>query len=183
MIRINLLPIRQLRKTKRLKTELLAFSLAMAIILVFLGGFAITLISKAGSLKTEIAGLEQKKKSYDPILKQITKLQKDKELLEQKLATIDQLQAQSQLPVRLLDEIAARTPTARMWLTSMQQTSGKLQLQGVALDNETIAQYMLQLEASPYLSNTELSSTAQTDVAGKKLKSFSLSLNVIEPKN
>ena len=101
--------------------------------------------------------------------------------MEQKLDSIKKLQAGSQVTVRVLDEVASRTPTSRMWLTSLQQSAGRLQLQGIALDNETIAQYMQQLEASEYFEKTELTSSAQTDVAKQKLKSFALTINVIVP--
>jgi type IV pilus assembly protein PilN len=68
-----------------------------------------------------------------------------------------------------------------MWLSSLQQSSGLLQLQGTALDNETIAQYMQQLEASEYFEKTELTSSSQTDIAKQKLKSFSLTSTVVVP--
>ena len=99
-----------------------------------------------------------------------------------KLDSIKKLQSGSQITVRVLDEVASRTPTTRMWITSLQQSAGRLQLQGIALDNETIAQYMQQLEASEYFEKTELTSSAQTDIAKQKLKSFSLTLTVAAPK-
>lgn len=181
MIRINLLPIRQMKKRHRLKTELLGFSSVFVLVLLVLavGWFALT--GKIGSLQDELVTLEQKKQSYQPILKQIDTLKKEKQMVEQKLDSIKKLQAGAQVTVRVLDEVASRTPTSRMWLSSLQQSSGRMQLQGIALDNETIAQYMQQLEASEYFEKTELTSSAQTDVAKQKLKSFSLTINVITP--
>ena len=172
MIRINLLPIRQMKKRARLKTELLGFSAALALVLFVLVVGWFVLGGKIANLKEEIVALEQKKQSYQPILKQI---------VEQKLDSIKKLQAGAQVTVRVLDEVASRTPTNRMWLNSLQQSTGRLQLQGIALDNETIAQYMQQLEASEYFEKTELTSSAQTDVAKQKLKSFSLTINVVTP--
>ncbi|MCX5876236.1 MAG: PilN domain-containing protein [Deltaproteobacteria bacterium] len=181
MIRINLLPIRQLKKSARLKTELLGFSGALVLVLLVLVIGWFVLAGKITSLQEELVALEQKKQSYQPILKQIDTLKKEKEMVEQKLDSIKKLQASSQVTVRVLDEVASRTPTSRMWLTSLQQSAGRLQLQGIALDNETIAQYMQQLEASEYFEKTELTSSAQTDVAKQKLKSFSLTINVVVP--
>ncbi|MFA6498813.1 MAG: PilN domain-containing protein [Desulfurivibrionaceae bacterium] len=182
MIRINLLPIRQLKKRQRLKTELLGLSTALVLVLLVLGVLWAALAGKISNLQEELVTLEQKKQSYQPILKQIDMLKKEKQMVEQKLDSIKKLQAGAQVTVRVLDEVASRTPTSRMWLSSLQQSAGRLQLQGIALDNETIAQYMQQLEASEYFEKTELTSSAQTDVAKQKLKSFSLTINVIVPK-
>jgi type IV pilus assembly protein PilN len=181
MIRINLLPIRQLKKRARLKTELLGFSAVFALVLLILAVGWFALAGKIAGLREELVALDKKKQSYQPIIKQIDTLKKEKQLVEQKLDSIKKLQAGAQVTVRVLDEVASRTPTNRMWLNSLQQSSGRLQLQGIALDNETIAQYMQQLEASEYFEKTELTSSAQTDVAKQKLKSFSLIINVVAP--
>ncbi|MFA7384432.1 MAG: PilN domain-containing protein [Desulfurivibrionaceae bacterium] len=182
MIRINLLPIRQMKKRARLKAELTGFFAVLFLVLLFLAVGWLALTGKIANLQDELVVLEQKKQSYQPILKQIAKLKKEKEVVERKLESIKTLQAGSQITVRVLDEVASRTPTSRLWLNSLQQSSGGLQLQGIALDNETIAQYMQQLEASEYFEKTELTSSAQTDVAKQKLKSFSLTLTVAAPK-
>lgn len=183
MIRINLLPIRQLKKRQRLKNELIGFSAIFALVLLVIAVGWITMAGKITSLQETIVALEQKKQSYQPILKQIDTLKKEKQIVEQKLDSIKKLQAGARVTVRVLDEVASRTPTTRMWLNSLQHAGGRLQLQGVALDNETIAQYMQQLEASEYFAQTELTSSAQTEVAKQKLKSFALTINITEPSN
>lgn len=182
MIRINLLPIRQLKKRARLKTELLGFSAVFVLVLLVLAGGWFALSGKIATLQTELVALEQKKQSYQPILTQIETLKKEKQLVEQKLDSIKKLQAGTKVTVRVLDEVASRTPTSRIWLTSLQQSAGRLQLQGIALDNETIALYMQHLEASEYFENTELTGSSQTEIAKQKLKSFSLTITVVVPK-
>lgn len=181
MIRINLLPIRQIRKRQRLKAEVFLFACALGLVFSLLGAGWLGLNLKAGKLEEGIAALEQKKQSYQAIIKEIETLKKEKQLVEKKLETIKQLKAGSQIAVRVLDEVASRTPTSRLWLTVLQHANGILQLNGVALDNETIAQYMQQLEASEYFEKTELTSSAQTGVAGQKLKSFAITANIVVP--
>lgn len=181
MIRINLLPIRQLKKRQRIKTELFGFSVVLILVLLVLVVSWLALAGKITNLQDELVALEQKKQTYQPILKQIETLKKEKQLVEQKLDSIKKLQDGAKVTVRVLDEVASRTPTNRMWLNSLQQSAGRLQLQGIALDNETIAQYMQQLDGSKYFKKTELTSSAQTDVAKQKLKSFSLTIDVITP--
>lgn len=181
MIRINLLPIRQLKKRIRLLNEVAAFGVIFVALLAVLFAVNFMMARKIDGLKQEIVALNQKKDSYKPILREIEKLQRDKQLLEAKTQTINKLKENSQLTVRVLDEIANRTLTSRMWLLSLRQTGNKLSISGTALDNATIAQYMNQLEDSPYFDNAELVSSSQTVVADQKLKSFGLTLNIIPP--
>ena len=181
MIRINPLPVRQLKKRQRLKNELLGFFSVFVLVLLVLAVGWFVLTGRIASLQNELVALEQKKQSYQPILKQIDTLKREKQIVEQKLDSIKKLQADAMITVRVLDEVASRTPTNRMWLSSLQQSAGHMQLQGIALDNETIAQYMQQLEASEYFAQTELTSSAQTDVAKQKLKSFVLTTNIVVP--
>lgn len=179
MIRINLLPIRQIKKRQRIKNEVLGFLASFVFVLAVLGFIGLAMANKIDNLNKTIRQLQQRKASFAPMLKEIDQLKKDKQALETKLNAIKQLQAGSQITVRVLDELARRTPTDRMWLTSLKQHGGTLELKGTALDNETIAQYMKQLEASTYFSSTDLSSSSQTVVAGQKLKSFSLNVNIV----
>lgn len=178
MIRINLLPVRQIKQRIRTKNEVIAFITLFFILLAALGLFAYTLSNKVESLKKTQTKLVAEKKQYESIIKQIEKIKKDQALLESKLAVIKTLKANSQLPVRILDEIARMTPTNRMWLNSLSLAGGSVNLSGIALDNATIAQYMDQLTAAPYFASAELKNSSLTTVADQKLKSFSLTLAV-----
>ncbi len=178
MVRINLLPVRQIKKRQQAVNELLVFCLALVSLLV-IGSMAVGItLHKVKSLKKEIATLQVEKKSYNKILKQIEELKKQKKNLEAKTATIEKLKKGSQVAVRILDEVALRTPSGRMWLKSLKQTGGSLKLAGVALDNATIAQYMYSLVGSKIFSTTDLDNSSQTAVAGQKLKAFSLNIGV-----
>ncbi|MDH5298664.1 MAG: PilN domain-containing protein, partial [Desulfobulbaceae bacterium] len=79
------------------------------------------------------------------------------------------------------DVIADLTPTDRMWLKSLQQSPDKLAIDGMALDNATIAQYMKDLAESPFFAAANLGSTQLTQIGGKKLKSFTLTLTIQNP--
>lgn len=178
MIRINLLPIKEIKRKLRLRNEVILFAVSFLGVLVVLGAITLGMAQKVSALTEEIKTLENKRNSVDRIVKQIDKLQKDKKILETKLNAVDKLKSDSQLMVHVLDEIANRTPTASMWLTSLKVSGTSLQLSGVALDNATIAQYMRALEASDYFGPSELANASQTVVAGQKLKSFGLTMAI-----
>lgn len=181
MIRINLLPIKEIKRKLRLRNEVLLFAASLLGVLLVLASITLGMARKANTLNEEIKALEDKRNSVDRIVKQIDKLQKDKKTLETKLEAVEKLKSESQLMVHVLDEIANRTPAASMWLTSLKVSGNSLQLSGVALDNATIAQYMKALEASDYFGPAELANASQTVVAGQKLKSFSLTMAITPP--
>ncbi|MEW6221489.1 MAG: PilN domain-containing protein, partial [Thermodesulfobacteriota bacterium] len=137
--------------------------------------------SRIQGLKEEIAALENEKKGYDKIIADMKKLDEEKVEFERKIQVIAELQAQARIPVRILDEVARLVPENRIWLDSLTQEPQQLTLSGVALDNATIAAFMVSIKQSPLFADAELSRTAQTVVAGQKLKSFGLTCGIKGP--
>lgn len=73
----------------------------------------------------------------------------------------------------IFDELSERIPE-KVWIESLDKSGRNLKMTGVALDNETIANFMTQLERSRYFGGIELEVTEQVDRGGLKLKKFSL---------
>jgi len=181
MIRINLLPIKQIKKRARLRKEFFGFVAAFLLVLFALGVIFQWQASSIAGLQTTIAHLNKKKASYDKLIKEIADLQKTKEMLDAKVEAIKQLKTNSSVAVHLIDEVALRTPQNRMWLTALSQNANSISLQGVALDNATIAQYMQSMDSSAYFRNAELISSSLVDIAGQKLKSFRMTVSIVVP--
>jgi type IV pilus assembly protein PilN len=80
-------------------------------------------------------------------------------------------------PVRVLDDMATSLP-GRLWLTSLKEKDGKMELKGIALDNPTIAKFMINLEKSGVIKNVELIISQQLERKDVKLKEFTLTYNV-----
>jgi type IV pilus assembly protein PilN len=178
MVRINLLPVKQIKKVLKARNEVLVFLLALLALIVVILGLAYSRIVVINDLNAAITDLKKEKNSYQSTINEIDKLKKDKAILETKLATIKKLKKGSHLTVRIMDEIASLIPANRMWLNSMTQSPGLLKLSGVALDNETIAQFMKQLKDSPLFTDAELVNSSLVVVADRKLKAFSLNCSI-----
>lgn len=178
MVRINLLPIRQIKRRQGAVQELFVFAFSLLVLLLAIGVASGVIAHTIASLNRHNQELLVKKNSYNAIIKEIEELKQQKQNLEAKIDTIQKLKKGSQVAVRILDVIADLTPPNRMWLNSLQQSGGTLKLAGVALDNATIAQYMIGLSRSPVFASADLESSAQTEVAGMKLKAFTLSIGV-----
>lgn len=178
MVRINLLPVRDIKRRAQAKQQITFFALAVACLLVVLSLVGFQQSIKAGQLQQEMTKIKQEKQSYAKTLNQIKKLEEDKAVLESRIAIINKLKADSSLTVHIIDEVANILPTKRMWLTSLSQSGNNLDLAGMALDNRTIANYMEDLKQSTFIQNVNLTNSSLQAFAGRNLKSFSLSCAV-----
>lgn len=151
------------------------------LVLALLAAAGFLQAKKISALNTEITALNKEKDSYSPTLNKIAKLKKSKLELERKTDIIDQLKTDSSLTVRVLDEVANRIDNQRMWLSTLQQQNNSLSLTGIALDNQTIAQFMDTLKQSTFVQNVSLVNSSLKVVSGRSLKSFSLTCAVSQP--
>lgn len=182
MLRINLLPIRQLKKRAAARNQVVSFITLLTFLLVGLGAVGFLQAAKLKSIESETARLKKETEKYAPILAEMKQLEKTKQGLENKIKIIKKLKRDSSTTVHILDEVASKVDSRRMWLKSLKQQGSSLSLSGVALDNRTIAQFMDNLKGSPYINDTSLSSATLTKVSGRDLKSFSLSCSTMTPK-
>jgi len=179
MIYINLLPVRQIKKKIQARNKVIAMGVTLLGVLAVIGIVALVLGFKVGELNAQIASLKKEKAKYQTTINQIEKLKKDQQLLETKLNTISQLKKGSQLTVRVMDELARLTPSSRLWIKQMSFSGSTLRISGTALDNATIADYMETIITSPYFGSAELSGTSTANVSGRQLKTFSLTIGVV----
>jgi type IV pilus assembly protein PilN len=179
MILINLLPVRRLKKRAKTRTEVFVVGAAFVVLCTVLLGATLLMSMNVKQTISEVTRLETKKRSYDSTLREIKRLEKQKEQLFVKIEAIKKLKSQSQVSVHLLDEIAKITPANSIWLNSLKQNGSTISIDGVALDNTTVAEYMKKIGASPFLSAPVLQSSSQKVVATRNLQSFKLSMGVV----
>lgn len=181
MLRINLLPIRQLKKRAKARNQIVSFATLLLFLLLILGAVAFLQSSKIKSIETQIGQLQREKQKYAPILKEMQQLESTKTELENKTNIIKKLKQDSAITVHILDEVANKVDSKRMWLQSLNQSENTLSLQGVALDNRTIAQFMDALKESPYVGTVNLANASLTKISGRNLKSFSMDCSITSP--
>lgn len=181
MLKINLLPVRQLKKRAKARKQLFGMFFLFIFVLAVLGITGFLQAQKISTIEDDIAALTKEKNSYTPTLKKIDQLKKDSEELVRKTEIINKLKTDSSLTVRTLDEVANRLDNQRMWLESLQQQTSSLRLSGVALDNQTIAQFMDNLKESPIVQDVTLTNSSLKVVSGRNLQSFELNCVVAQP--
>lgn len=181
MIRINLLPIRQIKQRLKARQEIMSLAMAFFALLGAIAFVAYGQATRVADLQGEISRLIQEKQRYQAVIAQIEKLKRDQMVLETKLNVIKGLKSASQLATRVLDEMANLTASDRMWLTALDYTGAAITLAGTALDNATIAEYMDKISTSDLFTGAELKNSSLVLVGNQKLKAFSMTVNVLGP--
>ncbi|MGL1930523.1 MAG: PilN domain-containing protein [Desulfotalea sp.] len=184
MLRINLLPVRQLKRRAEAKQQIF-LTICLVLFVVFICSvFGTMNANRQSNLSEEIARLKSEEASYAPILKKIRDFKSQTKELGRKKGIIEELKNNSSLTVHIMDEVSNSTAiySKRIWINSYSQQGNSLSFSGVALDNRTISDFMKTLKKSSYINSVNLSETSQQSVAGRNLKKFSLNCAVSSPK-
>jgi type IV pilus assembly protein PilN len=159
MIRINLLPFRAARKKENIKRQTTIYGLSVVLLLMVMVYYFLRLNNEVSILETKQKKLRADFQSYQKTIKRIDELDKKIGEIKSKLAVIRKLEKKKTGPVRLLDEIASAVPKDKLWLKSLNEKKGSLTLQGTAMDNETVALFMTNLEKAKHVNTVDLKST------------------------
>ncbi|MBE0577408.1 MAG: PilN domain-containing protein [Desulfuromonadales bacterium] len=174
MIRINLLPVKAAQKKEMLKGQLMVVILAL-IVTAGLCGAAYTYI--AGEVEARQERIDQKKAEISQLMKKIgevNQFKKRQEALRAKLDVLDQLKAARVGPVYILDALYRALPD-KLWLTKLQLGSNQANISGIGVNEETVALFMKNLEASDFFEGVELKVTKQIVQDNIKFQQFDLS--------
>src|SRR5580658_9035533 len=156
MIRINLLgqsrPKAQRRAVPLEATlQLLFLVLALALGFGFLSIDYWQLSNKAKEVQKDIDQKKQQKAQLEQIKTQVDAFEKQKNLLQQRINVIEDLQRNRTGGQELLDAVAntvSRTQT--LWLTSLTRKGNSLTIVGTAGSINAVAEYITQLKRSGY---------------------------------
>jgi len=182
MIRVNLLPYRAARIKENIRRQVTIYVLSTLFLILLLGFFPYNPYSYV-ALNKEIKSLRQdrddRKKelaSYRDTTVKIKALEKTKADIDVKLGKINELKKIKTGPVRLLDDIATSVPKDKLWLTALKENKGMLVLEGTAMDNETVADFMNRLKDTQSVRAVELVRTKQKEIKelNLNLKDFAL---------
>jgi type IV pilus assembly protein PilN len=122
-------------------------------------------------LKREHAKLQADIIALDKKSIELTKLEIERKDLEEKLKTIATLEAKKVGPVQVLADLSDAAPE-QVWLLEFKETGGLATISGLGLDDQTIANFMRKLGASPYFDGVDLVETAASEQDGVQLKRF-----------
>ena len=178
MIRINLLPVREIAAGVSRRRDLTVGLVAVVIsALVLVGGYLYQ-SSRFSTLGEELADLRQQIQVLNAKLKEVTDLQNKIKEFKSKHKVIDDISKQKVGPVRVMESLSAATP-ASLWLTEFREANGSLVINGLALDNQTVADFLKSIAKYSYFKNVELIETTKADEKTGPYKRFSIKVTVL----
>lgn len=181
MIRINLLPHREIKRKQQQKefyfmlTSVAGLGAAIWFAVhTILGGQIEEQTGRNAYLAGEIATLD----------KQIEEIKKLKELtaaLLQRKKVVESLQANRAETVYLLDQLVRQLPDG-VYLKSIIQKGERVNITGYAQSNARVSTFMRNLESSPYLQNPSLIEIKAATERNARISEFSLAVSLTRAK-
>ncbi|SEM40931.1 type IV pilus assembly protein PilN [Luteibacter sp. UNCMF331Sha3.1] len=180
MARINLLPWRAERRKQREREFFIQLGVAFGAALVALIGWSLWMDARIENQGERNTYLQAEIKQLDDRIAKIKDLEKVRADLLQRKQIIEQLQANRSQMVHLFDEMVKTIPASAR-LAGMKQSGESMSLDGVAQSNSSVAEYMRNIEASPWMGHADLRKTENTHDASRMPYSFGLDVRLNSP--
>ncbi|WP_303722655.1 PilN domain-containing protein [Malonomonas rubra] len=179
MIRINLLPVRAAQKKEMLQAQLVVAGLVLCLAVGVCIAASVMVASKVEEMELEVAAKKAKQQQLNKQIGEVRGIEAKKKELMSKLQILDQLRSNRTGPVRILDELSHATPE-KLWVENFALAGAAVDIKGVGLNQETVADFMRNLENSPLYQNVELVVIDEKVVKGRALEHFSIKCS-LEP--
>jgi type IV pilus assembly protein PilN len=127
-----------------------------------------------------IKQLQAQKTELEQIKLQVEAFDKQKQVLQQRVGTIEQLQRDRTGGQELLDEIANTVSRAEnLWLTTMSKKGTTVSMDGAAASINSVANFITSLKRSGYFQKIEIKDTKQDDkTAGVQTFLFTITAEI-----
>jgi type IV pilus assembly protein PilN len=181
MIRINLLPHRELRRRRQQQQffvmlgAVLTFAVATWLLVhTSLGNSYEEQVGRNKYLKDEIAKLDKE-------IEEIKKLRDMTASLLARKKVVETLQSNRSEVVHLLDELPRQLPEG-IYLKAVKQQGARVTINGYTQSQARVSTLMRNLEASPHLENANLVEIKAVTQPGSRVNEFTLTVNISRPK-
>ncbi len=129
-----------------------------------LGFFYFTWQNQLNKENTEIKRLTAQKTELEQTKQQVELFEKQKDLLQRRVSTIEQLQRDRTGGQELLDMVANTVSrTENLWLTEMVRKGSVLSMEGTSASVNAVANFITALKRSGYFQKVEIKETKQDD--------------------
>lgn len=180
MIRINLLPHRELKRAARQRQfNVLALSVfSLGLVTAFLVHTAIS--GKIDTQNGRNAYLEAETSKLDSQIEEIKKLKEQTQSLLSRKQVVETLQSNRAQAVHLLDQLVRQLPEG-IYIKAIKQNADKVTLQGYAQSNARVSTLMRNLDASNWLEMPTLIEIKSATVNGLRTNEFTLEVKLSPP--
>ncbi len=177
MIRINLFPIKEIKKNYEIKLTVFWNIIIFLLIFISVSGVFYVNYLKINGIEQKISYNKKKLRKLKMLRVQLKKFKKDKAILQTKFKIINELESVKLLPAFVIDLFSKKIPE-KAWLKSLTFDNGKMYINGIAIDEQTIVELMNRLKKSGYFANIELVQVNRKVISGYNFKSFIINLKI-----
>jgi len=177
MIKINLLLARKEKKKGVMKKEFIVLILSVVLLLAVFIFIQWGLNKKMEDTLAQNAQRRQEIAKYKSLTTEVEKKKQEQKMLQNRLDIINSLKKDKARAAMVLDELSIDKPE-KLQLESLKKDGSKLGIEGVALDDETIANFMTNLRKSKLFKNVDLVVSEQIEQSKMKMKKFVLSCEI-----
>lgn len=179
MAGLNLLPWREeaRKKSQQAFGILVAATVALGALSVF--GAYTYYEGEINYQNERNAYVKAETKRLEKSIKDIKKLDATKKALMERIEVIERLQFARPGIVHLFDEMVNALPKG-LFLTKLEQSAGKVKIEGKAESNTRVSSYMKRLNASPWLKSSDLHKISIDNEKDKnRLRRFKLNVTQV----
>ncbi|KQT09461.1 PilN domain-containing protein [Ramlibacter sp. Leaf400] len=156
MILINLLPHREAARKRKREAFIASLGVAALFGGVIAGAVFLWYAAQISNQQGKNLVLEQEIKVLEGQIKEISTLQQEIAALRARQQAVEDLQADRNMPVHLLNELVAQLPDG-VYVTNVKQENQVVTIVGFAQSNERVSELLRNLaNNSPYLTRPEL---------------------------
>ena len=177
MIKINLLLAKKEKKKAGIRREIIVLIASVVFLLLVLGLLQWKINGARDDLLLDIANKEKEIAKNKSLTAELNKAKESNKLLDEKLNVINSLRKEKSSPARVLDELSIDKPE-KIQFESLKKEGSKLGIEGIALDDETVANFMENLRKSKLFKNVDLVVSEQVEQSKIKLKKFSITCEI-----
>jgi type IV pilus assembly protein PilN len=182
MIRINLLPHREIRRKRQQQHFFIMLGVVAALGIAI--WFAVSYVYLAGQLSDQQARnkfLQDEIAKLDKQIAEINKLKEQTAALLERKRVVEELQGNRSEVVHLLDQLVRQLPEG-LYLKAVKQNGSRVTINGYTQSQARVSTLMRNLESSPYLEGPGLVEVRAIQLGATRTNEFTLNVNLTRPK-
>ena len=181
MIRINLLPHREVRRRRQQQQFFVTLS---AVLILAAATWLLVHTSLSNSYDEQLTRNKYLKDEIVKVDKEIEEIKKLRDMTASLLArkkVVETLQSNRSEVVHLLDDLPRQLPEG-VYLKAVKQQGPRVTINGYTQSQARVSTLMRNLEASPNLENANLVEIKAVTQPGSRVNEFTMTVNISRPK-
>lgn len=177
MMRINLLPHREIRRKRQQQQFILMAGVVFAVGVAIWFSVHTYLVGQLENQQARNRYLEQEIANLDKQIEEIKKLKEQTAALLARKKVVETLQGNRAEVVHLLDQLVRQLPEG-IYLKGVKQTGNRVAINGYTQSQARVSTLMRNLDSSPYLDSPTLVEIKASAVGASRINEFTLNINI-----